>query len=256
MRIILASASPRRRELLEQIGLHFEVITSHVEEKVSSSRPDKVVEELSRQKAEAVARELDLQDLRAAKEPFVRVGADGKNLLGHAEPGGKAPLGHAGTAVKEPYAEMASEAELRPERQEAVLVIGADTVVALDGAILGKPEGKQEAYSMLKNLQGHGHEVYTGVTLLYRAAGVQEWEKTCFHERTRVNFFPMGDEEIREYVNTGDPLDKAGAYGIQGFCARYISGIEGDYNNVVGLPVGILYQKIKELAQHEKSSDI
>ncbi len=141
-------------------------------------------------------------------------------------------------------------------RQEAVLVIGADTVVALDGAILGKPEGKQEAYSVLKSLQGRGHEVYTGVTLLYRAAGAQEWVQKCFHERTKVNFFPMEEAEIREYVNTGDPLDKAGAYGIQGFCARYISGIEGDYNNVVGLPVGILYQKIKELVQHEKSSNI
>lgn len=245
MRIILASASPRRRELLEQIGLHFEVITSHVEEKVSSRRPDEVVEELSRQKAEAVAQELDLQDLRAEEEPFVDAGTDGKE-----------PLEHVGTAVKEPHVEMTPEAELCQRRQEAVLVIGADTVVALDGAILGKPEGKQEAYSVLKSLQGRGHEVYTGVTLLYRAAGAQEWVQKCFHERTKVNFFPMEEAEIREYVNTEDPLDKAGAYGIQGFCARYISGIEGDYNNVVGLPVGILYQKIKELVQHEKSSNI
>ncbi len=311
MRIILASASPRRRELLEQIGLHFEVITSHVEEKVSSRRPDEVVEELSRQKAEAVAQELDLQDLRAEEEPFVDAGTDGKEpLMDVATDGkeplvdagtdgkeplvdagtdgkeplvdvgtdgkeplvdagtdgkeslmdagtdGKEPLEHVGTAVKEPHVEMTPEAELCQRRQEAVLVIGADTVVALDGAILGKPEGKQEAYSVLKSLQGCGHEVYTGVTLLYRAAGAQEWVQKCFHERTKVNFFPMEEAEIREYVNTEDPLDKAGAYGIQGFCARYISGIEGDYNNVVGLPVGILYQKIKELVQHEKSSNI
>ena len=289
MRIILASTSPRRRELLEQIGLHFEVITSHVEEKVSSRRPDEVVEELSRQKAEAVAQELDLQDLRAEEEPFVYAGTDGKEPLVYAgtdgkeplvyagtdgkeplvyagtdgkEPlmdvgtDGKEPLEHVGTAVKEPHVEMTPEAELCQRRQEAVLVIGADTVVALDGAILGKPEGKQEAYSVLKSLQGRGHEVYTGVTLLYRAAGAQEWVQKCFHERTKVNFFPMEEAEIREYVNTEDPLDKAGAYGIQGFCARYISGIEGDYNNVVGLPVGILYQKIKELVQHEKSSNI
>ncbi len=256
MRIILASASPRRRELLEQIGLHFEVITSHVEEKVSFRRPDKVVEELSRQKAEAVAQELDLQDLRAAEEPFMEVGTDGKEPLVEVGTDGKEPLVEVGTAVKEPYVKMTSETELCQRRQEAVLVIGADTVVALDGAILGKPEGKQEAYSVLKSLQGRGHEVYTGVTLLYRAAGAQEWVQKCFHERTKVNFFPMEEAEIREYVNTGDPLDKAGAYGIQGFCARYISGIEGDYNNVVGLPVGILYQKIKELVQHEKSSNI
>jgi septum formation protein len=87
--------------------------------------------------------------------------------------------------------------------------------------------------------------VYTGVTLLYRRDGGQDILKKCFHEATRVIFFPMTEEEIRGYVATGDPLDKAGAYGIQGLCARYIRGIEGDYNNVVGLPVGRLYQEIK-----------
>lgn len=209
MRIILASASPRRMELLEQIGLPFEVMTSHVEEQISSERPDMVVEELSCQKAEAVAEKLIFPHLAC-------------------------PEG---------------------SREEGLLVIGADTVVALDGAILGKPVDREDAIAMLERLQGRGHEVYTGVTLLYRAAGALEWRKKCFHERSRVNFFPMTKAEISGYVKTGDPMDKAGAYGIQGCCARYISGIEGDYNNVVGLPVGRLYQEIKEL-YHEKGSDL
>lgn len=208
--MILASASPRRKELLEQIGFTFEVMTSHVEERVSSVRPDMVVEELSCQKAEAVAEKLELSKSACSER----------------------------------------------NREEALLVIGADTVVALNGAILGKPADREEAIAMLGRLQGQEHEVYTGVTLLYRAAGALEWKRKCFHERSRVRFFPMTKAEISGYVNTGDPMDKAGAYGIQGFCARYISGVEGDYNNVVGLPVGRLYQEIKELLNHEESSDL
>lgn len=191
MRIILASASPRRKELLGQIGFDFEVVTSHVEEKVSSQRPDRVVEELSRQKAEAV-RELFL------------------------------PC------------------------QEEMLIIGADTVVSLDGCILGKPADSEEAAEMLEHLQGRQHEVYTGVTVLYHGAETADWTVKSFHERTAVQFYPMTEQEILEYVKTGDPLDKAGAYGIQGFCARYIRAVEGNYDNVVGLPVGVLYQEIKE----------
>lgn len=183
------------------------MMTSHVEERISSDRPEKVVEELSCQKAEAVAEELVRQERKGA-ELFPCENAAG---------------------------------------EETLLVIGADTVVALNGAILGKPADSEEAAAMLERLQGREHEVYTGVTLFYRAAGEQEWTRKCFHERSRVRFFPMTKAEIAEYVGTGDPLDKAGAYGIQGFCARYISGIEGDYNNVVGLPVGRLYQEIKEL---------
>ncbi|MCM1064606.1 MAG: Maf family protein [Eubacterium sp.] len=195
MKIILASASPRRKELLGQIGLHFEVLTSHVEERISSVRPDEVVEELSCQKAEAV-----------------------REII-------------CGTV------------------KEALLIIGADTVVALDGAILGKPQDERDAFQMLERLQGREHQVFTGVTLLYRPAGAAEWTKKRFHEQTRVHFYPMTEQEISMYVSTGDPLDKAGAYGIQGFCARYIRGIEGDYDNVVGLPVGRLYQEIKEWLQ-------
>lgn len=102
------------------------------------------------------------------------------------------------------------------DREKGLLVIGADTVVALDGAILGKPVDREDAVTMLERLQGREHAVYTGVTLLYRAADAPEWIRKCFHERSKVYFFPMTKAEIAEYVKTGDPMDKAGAYGIQG----------------------------------------
>ena len=203
MKIILASASPRRRELLTQIGLEFQVVVSNVEEKVTATAPAAVVEELSAQKAEGVLQMLGMQDC---------------------------------------------------------LIIGSDTIVAVDGQILGKPKDPEDAKRMLRMLQGRAHEVYTGVTVLKviwddteqtrlvdgdTVPGVQV-ERRTFHEETKVIFFPMSEEDIETYVATNDPLDKAGAYGIQGFCARYIRGIEGDYNNVVGLPVGRLYQEIKD----------
>ena len=190
MKIILASASPRRRELLGQIGIGFEVRISNVEERVTTVEPAAVVEELSRQKAEAV------------------------------------------------YASL--EADL-----EDVLVVGADTVVALEGQILGKPSDPEQAAEMLRRLAGNIHGVYTGVTLLYRS-GSGMVQRRVFHESTKVEFFPMTEEEIRRYVQSGECMDKAGAYGIQGLFARYVKKIEGDYNNVVGLPVGRLYQEAKE----------
>lgn len=194
----MASASPRRKELLAQIGMDFRVVVSDVEEKITKTIPAEIVEELSCQKAEAVYRSLD--------------------------------------------------------EEGDVLVIGADTIVACDGQILGKPTDEEDAVRMLCMLQGSIHEVYTGVTIVCRrGVRASASEEVClkpmiktFHEATKVHFYPMTEQEIRSYVSTKDPLDKAGAYGIQGFCARYISGIEGDYNNVVGLPVGRLYQEIKE----------
>lgn len=190
MNIILASASPRRRELLTQIGLGFEVRVSQAEEKLTQSDAALVVEELSAQKAEAV---------------------------------------FAGTVRRE---------------DGDVLVIGADTVVAKDGWIMGKPSNMKAAVEMLSCLSGSTHEVYTGVALICRRDG--RVRRRIFHEATRVTFYPMSEKEISEYLSTTDWMDKAGAYGIQGFCARYIKGIEGDYNNVVGLPVGRVYQEIKE----------
>ena len=188
-RIILASASPRRRELLSQIGLDFEVMVSQVEEKVSSMLPERVVEELSAQKAEAVLAAL-------------------------------------------------------PDSRENVLVIGADTVVAFEGTVMGKPKNAEDAYRMLNTLQGNVHQVYTGVTLCRKKDGQPPVFHT-FYEKTDVTMYPMSGDEIKAYIATGEPMDKAGAYAIQGGCAAYIQGICGDYSNVVGLPVGRLWQEMK-----------
>lgn len=228
-KIILASASPRRRELLTQIGLDFDVVVSETEEKINSTEPAKVVEELSAQKAEAVWEKL--RSMTASQGSVT-----------------KAERLDEGSGVSR--TDEGSEA-FEPEQTSGettmtdTLVLGADTVVACDGKILGKPADTEAAAAMLTMLQGRGHEVYTGVTILYEQNG--ERKTLTFHEKTIVHFYPMTDAQIREYVATGDPMDKAGSYGIQGFCARYIRGIEGDYNNVVGLPVGRVYQELHGL---------
>jgi septum formation protein len=136
----------------------------------------------------------------------------------------------------------------RREPGEDILVIGADTVVAFEGEILGKPHSESDAGVMLNKLSGNIHQVYTGVALIYYPGSQESPAVECksFYEKTDVTFCKMESGEVDEYVKTGDCMDKAGAYGIQGFCARYIKGISGDYNNVVGLPVGRLYQEMKE----------
>ena len=184
--IILASQSPRRRELLTQIGLEFEVHPAGGEEIITSTDPVEVVKSLSTQKA---------------------------------------------AAVKE---------ELEPQLPENWLVIGADTIVVYDGKILGKPKDEADAIRMLRMLQGQTHSVYTGVTLL------EEGKQTTFAEETKVSMYPMTEEEIAWYVSTKEPMDKAGAYGIQGAFGIYIRGIEGDYNTIVGLPLARVYQEMKE----------
>ena len=219
-KIILASASPRRRELLTQIGLDFDIVVSETEEKITSTEPAKVVEELSAQKAEAVWEKL--RSMTASQGSVTN-----------------AELLDEGSEVFEPE-QTSGETTMTD-----TFVLGADTVVACDGKILGKPADTETAVAMLTMLQGRGHEVYTGVTILYEQNG--ERKTLTFHEKTIVHFYPMTDAQIREYVATGDPMDKAGSYGIQGFCARYIRGIEGDYNNVVGLPVGRVYQELHGL---------
>ncbi len=188
--IILASASPRRRELLGQVGLTPIVIPSHVEETITCTEPAQVVMELSAQKAEDVA----------------------------------------AAALSRP-----EDGTLPAGRQTAVqrVVIGADTVVAVDGRILGKPADAAEAVQMLSLLAGRTHQVYTGVTMIFAGSG----ERVTFAERTDVHVCPMTRAQMEAYAATGDPLDKAGAYGIQGRFAAYVTGIFGDYNNVVGLPV-------------------
>ena len=228
-KIILASASPRRRELLTQIGLDFEVVVSETEEKITSTEPAKVVEELSAQKAEAVWEKLCSMTASQGSVTNAERLDEGSGVSRTDE----------GSEVFEPE-QTSGETTMTD-----TLVLGADTVVACDGKILGKPADTEAAAAMLTMLQGRGHEVYTGVTILYEENG--ERKTLTFHEKTTVHFYPMTDAQIREYVATGDPMDKAGAYGIQGLCARYISGIVGDYNNVVGLPVGRVYQELHGL---------
>ena len=130
------------------------------------------------------------------------------------------------------------------------IILGADTVVASEGKILGKPKSHQEAAEMIAGLQGKQHEVYTGVTLILRTE--DGMEGTSFYEKTEVRVFPMTLEEIQEYADSEEPMDKAGAYGIQGKFAAYIQGISGDYTNVVGLPVGRVCQELKKLLEETK----
>ncbi len=125
---------------------------------------------------------------------------------------------------------------------EYAAVLGADTVVAFEGQILGKPENEADALRMLRMLSGNTHSVFTGVTVI--AGNGREKRIISFAEETKVTMYPMTEEQIQAYVETKEPMDKAGAYGIQGKCAIYIEKIEGDYNNVVGLPVAALYQKL------------
>lgn len=188
-KIILASASPRRRELLTQVGLDFVVMPSEVEEVITRTIPWQIVIELSSQKA---------------RDLMFKVAMD----------------------------TISSEAG----KEKDILIIGADTIVANNNQVLGKPKDEADAIRMITELQGHSHSVYTGVSMVYLKAGIAQTR--TFAEETKVNVVPMTREQIEAYVATGESMDKAGAYAIQGRFAEFIAGIEGDYSNVVGLPVG------------------
>lgn len=188
-RIILASASPRRRELLERAGVNFEVIPASGEENRISDDPKEAVQQLARDKAVSVMHTIE-------------------------------------------------------DSADGTLVIGSDTVVVFENMILGKPHDIEDAVNTLKKLQGNTHQVYTGVSVLEKKNGV--WTEHTFYESTDVTFYPVSDEEIRAYVATGEPMDKAGSYGIQGILGIYVRGICGDYNNVVGLPVARLFYEMKK----------
>ena len=179
MKYILASKSPRRREILEMLGVKFEVITSDADESSKTTDPYKLVEELSLRKGEAV-----------------------KNAL------------------------LAQGCDLSD-----TVIISSDTIVAIDGEILGKPTDEEDAKRMLRLYSGREHEVVSGICLI----GADKQGVT--HEVTKVTFDEMDEETIRSYVRAAQPYDKAGAYAIQGLASAYISGIVGDYFNVVGLPV-------------------
>ena len=128
--------------------------------------------------------------------------------------------------------------------EEGTVILGADTIVSFDNKILGKPKNEEDAVNTLSMLQGNTHQVYTGVTVMERKDS--KWEKITFAECTDVSFYSVSEEEIRAYVATGEPMDKAGSYGIQGGFGAYVKGIRGDYTNVVGLPVGRLFYETKK----------
>ena len=190
MRYVLASGSPRRKELLSKVIPDYEVIPAVGEENAKATEPDELVEELSFQKASEIFHKVFTNDT------------------------------------------------------ERLVVIGADTVVSYNRKVLGKPVSRSDASAMIKSFAGDTHAVYTGVTVFYTDEK-GEVRNFTFHEETLVDVAPMTDEEIESYVATGEPDDKAGAYGVQGLFAIYISGIKGDYYNVVGLPIARLYKEMK-----------
>lgn len=191
-KIILASASPRRRELMAMAGYEFEIKVSHKEENYVSTEPSEIVKELALLKAEDIAE----QEIELSK---------GNNLV----------------------------------------VIGADTVVAHAGKILGKPKSKEDAFHMIKGFQGDKHQVYTGVAVLKYD---EEGHKTVVNEAVKTDVYvnTMTDEEIWKYIETDNVMDKAGSYGIQSGFAIHIEKIEGDYFNVVGLPISYIYEVMKQ----------
>ncbi len=199
-RIVLASGSPRRKELLEQLGLEFEICPAKGEEIITTNVPEDVVKELSKQKAEEVA------------SGIVAYNAEHPDLV----------------------------------TPQDILVIGSDTVVAYDGKILGKPKDEADAMRMLSMLQGNVHSVFTGMTFVIIGADGRTGEFSTV-EQTKVHMHPMSEEEIKRYIATGEPMDKAGAYAIQGKCGIYIEKIDGDYYNVVGLPIAKMYQSLKAI---------
>ena len=194
LRIVLASASPRRAALLEQAGLSFEVMPSTVEEKPIGDTPAKMVEALACQKAEDVFEKLT-----------------------------------AGQEVSD----------------SPLCVIGADTIVAYGDRRLGKPADEEEAVKMLMMLSGHTHQVHTGVCMMVQDQG--QFREKHFAVTTEVTMYPFDQELARQYVRTGEPMDKAGAYGIQGMGAVLVSGIRGDYNNGVGLPLAEVWHALRAI---------
>ena len=179
MKFILASKSPRRREILQNLGIPFDIVTADTDESSTEKNPEKLVEELSLRKGQAV---LD------------RLTEEGRDL-------------------------------------SSTVIIASDTVVAVDGAILGKPRDAEDAARMLRLLSGREHEVISGIALIGKD------RRAVSHEVTRVRFAPLTEENIAFYLRSGEPFDKAGAYAIQGLASMWIEGIVGCYFNVVGLPV-------------------
>jgi len=179
--IVLASGSPRRREILKEAGIKFDIITADVDETIDPNIPSYLmVQELAAKKAVEASKKCD----------------------------------------------------------DDSVIIGADTVVCIDDIILGKPADENDAFNMLKKLSGREHEVLTGVAIIRNKDSFM----VTFYEKTKVLFKNLTDDVIWEYIRTGEPMDKAGAYGIQGVGGSLIEEISGDYKNVVGLPINRLVE--------------
>lgn len=195
-RIVLASGSPRRKEILSQIGASYEVIVSDCDESTFCTEPEALVRELSYKKAEAVAK----------------------------------------------------------EQTGPVIVIGADTVVAYNGRILGKPKDDADATQMISMLAGDTHQVYTGVSLLIKEEN-GEMRSLVFAECSQVEVEALNETQIADYIKTGEGKDKAGSYAVQGIFAAHIKGIRGDYFNIVGLPVAGIYKRLYEIGIDLKTGE-
>lgn len=196
MKTILASASPRRRELLALMGVTFDVCPAKGEEVVTKTVPKEIVQELAYQKAAEIAKQKQAEYGRGDKE-FC---------------------------------------------DEMIRIIGSDTIVVYKNEIFGKPKDEDDALRMLTALQGNIHQVYTGVCVIDLFVNEEPVIKT-FAEKTDVTMYPVTEREILDYIATGESMDKAGAYAIQGISSKFIKEIKGDYYNVVGLPLAKLYQE-------------
>lgn len=215
---VLASKSPRRKELMEKLGVSFEIQPSVGEETIVDTDPEKVVVSLAEQKAQEVAL-LYMNIMDAQMSSTVQWMMEERNQ------------------------EYSKEMN---QKVEGYMIVGADTIVAHEGAILGKPKDRDEAIAMLEKLSGKTHQVYTGVSLILISE--KGMDTHSFYEKTDVTFYPLRYSEILDYEKTKSCYDKAGGYGIQDDkFSLYVKKIDGDYNNVVGLPIAKLYQETRRM---------
>ncbi len=250
LRLILASGSPRRRELLSTAGLKHEVIVSGADEDVEESNPRRLVEKLSAKKAQEVyqrilkERTIQSEEIQSDADRSGETQSDADRsgeIQSDADRSGEIQSGEDQNREIQSGESQSSE--------ESFAVLGADTVVAMDGVILGKPQDEEDAARMLRMLSGRSHHVCTGVTLHGMVDG-KECIRT-FSEESTVHVESLTEEEIAEYIATKEPMDKAGAYGIQGAFMKFVKGIEGDYFNIVGLPVHRVYLELKAFCSNE-----
>ena len=216
---ILASGSPRRKELLTRAGLEYRVLVSDADEDYPEGlKPEEIVKLLAGRKGHAVA-----ELLKNGDSTYRRKGAGTETEC---------------TTSDAESAATGNSTPMHSNNIKHICVISADTIVVIDDRILGKPADRNESEKMIRALQGRDHQVWTGVQVIYMSEEDKSIEQEiCFADCTTVHVISMDDAEIKAYVDSGEGDDKAGAYAIQGDFAKYISGYDGDFDNVVGLPV-------------------